>query len=205
MLNVACPACGERGKIPATLRAPGSNAKNAARRSMCRASGEAPLPLPPRSQPAPAESCAGTVTPAHEGIAVEGLDARRLEPRPGLSRCTFRPSGRPNTRRRPCRGGRSCRSCRGGRSCRSGRSCRVAAPAAFSEAFTVHHDGHVQGVQSSSRRATSFSKESSTSSGLKKCSINWCAAGLDRQIDVPAAPQELPGRLEEELVVLLER
>lgn len=60
MLNVACPGCGERGKIPANL---------AGARIKCKKCGKA------FQVPAASEKQAALATPVHQGIAVEGLDA----------------------------------------------------------------------------------------------------------------------------------
>jgi hypothetical protein len=74
MLNVACPSCGERGKIPTNL---------VGLRIKCKKCGQAfNVVAPPgkaaaaASAPAPAAAtvAAQAAAPAHDGIAVEGLD-----------------------------------------------------------------------------------------------------------------------------------
>src|SRR5690242_1351548 len=60
MLNVACPGCGERGKIPANL---------AGVRIKCKKCGKA------FHVAANSEKHAAPVAPPPQGIAVEGLDA----------------------------------------------------------------------------------------------------------------------------------
>ncbi len=60
MLNVSCPGCGERGKIPASL---------AGARIKCKKCGKAFHVTAPADKPVP------PVAPVHQGIAVEGLDA----------------------------------------------------------------------------------------------------------------------------------
>jgi len=63
MLNVACPSCGERGKIPADM---------AGVRIKCKKCGKAfHVAAAPAKEAAPAPAS----PPVHDGIAVEGLDA----------------------------------------------------------------------------------------------------------------------------------
>jgi hypothetical protein len=71
MPMVACPSCGERGKIPPTLV--GSRIK-------CKKCGNSFTVAPPPAKAAAtaeagAERAAAMVATSHEGIAVEGLDA----------------------------------------------------------------------------------------------------------------------------------
>ncbi len=78
MLNVACPGCGERGKIPANL---------AGARIKCKKCGKAfQVSAAPEKQ-------AARATPVHQGIAVEGLDAETwsLAPESSSQIPTFAP------------------------------------------------------------------------------------------------------------------
>jgi hypothetical protein len=69
MPTVACPACGERGKIPPSLVGARIKCKKCGVAfNVAPSSAKAPVAAGPSGAPAAA-------TPAHDGIAVEGLDA----------------------------------------------------------------------------------------------------------------------------------
>ena len=94
MLNVACPGCGERGKIPGEPGGRADQMQEMRPGVPCgRPFGESrPPPSAQRSRPA-----ARTAAPVHQGIAVEGLDAEAwsLAPESSTQIPAFAPTEHP--------------------------------------------------------------------------------------------------------------
>jgi hypothetical protein len=180
MLNVACPSCGERGKIPTNL---------VGLRIKCKKCGQAfNVVAPPgkaaASAPAlaaaPAAAAAGAApaaAPAHDGIAVEGLDE---------STWTLAPD-QPSTLQAvaaPERPGE--------------------APPAPSGTFTVHHDGPVKEYKLLTSRDKIF--EGRFDIARLEEVINQLAkqGWVAKSMCLPHM-KNFQGAMQEEVVVLMER
>lgn len=177
MLNVACPGCGERGKIPANL---------AGARIKCKKCGKAfQVVAPSGKQAAPVGATAASpapqpAAPAHDGIAVEGLDAEAwsLAPESSTQIPTIAPS-EPHPE-------------------------PAAAPAATSEAFTVHHEGPIKEYKLLTSRDKIF--EGKFDLPRLEEALNQMArqGWIAKSMCLPHL-KNFQGTLHEEVVVLLER
>jgi hypothetical protein len=161
MLSVACPGCGERGKIPADL---------AGARIKCKKCGKAfQVAASPEKHPAP-------VAPAHQGIAVEGLDAEAWslapeQPTQAQVVATSEPQ---------------------------------AGPSAASEAFTVHHDGPFKEYKLLTSRDKIFEGKFEIAR-LEEVLNQLARQGWTAKSMCLPHLKNFQGAMAEEIVVLLER
>lgn len=189
MLNVVCPSCGERGKIPANL---------VGARIKCKKCGQAfhvaaapGKTAAPASVPAAAAVSAGPgdvptpgpVAPAHDGIAVEGLDASAWSLAPDQSSLFKAVANPEHTGDAPA---------------------APAAHAASAESFTVQHGGPIKEYKLLTSRDKLFEGKFDLAR-LEETLNNLARQGwIAKSMCLPHL-KNFQGAMQEEVVVLLER
>jgi hypothetical protein len=181
MLNVACPSCGERGKIPTSLVGQRIKCKKCGQAfNVVAPPGKAAAAAPaqaPALDPAPAAAMAAAPA-AHDGIAVEGLDASAWSLAPDQP-STLSAVAAPE---RPAEA--------------------QAAPS--SGTFTVHHDGPIKEYKLLTSRDKVF--EGKFDMARLEEAINHLAkqGWVAKSMCLPHM-KNFQGAMQEEVVVLMER
>jgi Domain of unknown function (DUF4177) len=181
MLSVACPSCGERGKIPANL---------VGARIKCKKCGQAFHVAPAHGKPHASAGAATTVEaaasspaqPVHDGIAVEGLDAASWSLAPDQSSLVPAVAAGPTT----------------------SPEHQADASSGSLEAFTVHHGGPVREYKLLTSRDKLFEGKFDMAR-LEEALNHLARQGWTAKSMCLPHLKNFQGAVQEEVVVLLER
>ncbi|APW63551.1 DUF4177 domain-containing protein [Paludisphaera borealis] len=179
MLNVACPSCGERGKIPANLVGARIKCKKCGQAfHVAAAAGKPSAPAPAAAPAGPGDVAApGPAASAHDGIAVEGLDAASWSLAPDQS-SLLQAVANPE---------------------------RAAdAHAAPAESFTVHHEGAIKEYKLLTSRDKLFEGKFDLAR-LEEALNHLARQGWTAKSMCLPHLKNFQGAMQEEVVVLLER